>query len=272
MHEMDAVTPRIPVSADRLRPNTMPTGPRRSERQHDYHYSNGVDLRLIPDVDDAPDQHSDVTAGAEVHYIHSFGPDPKDWGEALASPYAAEWIAACLLEKQSFLEHKVYKLVPRAEAKGHKIYKPKSVFKIKINPPTKDNPHATLDKFKFRLTIAAYTKTMKAGIDFEEKRASTVRWEAVLGMIAIAVKYNLDIKLIDISIRSFSMVISQTSSSWSSHRSGRTRTSQQLTTSASWAALCTGFHRPHIALKLNSRTKSLRKKITVNRPPTTASS
>ena len=202
MNEMDAVTPRVPVTADKPRPNAMPTGPRRSERQHGYHFSGAVDLRQLPDEDTPPDQQSDQSEAVdptEAHYVHSFGPDPKNWGEALASPYASEWIIASLAEKQSFLEHQVYTLVPRSEAARRKIYKPKAVFKIKINPPTKDDPHATIDKFKFRLTIAAYTKSMKQGVDYEEKRASTVRWEAILAIIAVAVKYDLDIALIDIN-------------------------------------------------------------------------
>ena len=94
----------------------------------------------------------------------------------------------------------MYKLVPRAEAEAanKKIYKPRPVFKIKINPPTSTNPNATLDKFKFRQTIAAFTKSMRPGIDFAEKRASTVRWEATLVQFSLAVKFDLDITLIDI--------------------------------------------------------------------------
>ena len=83
-------------------------------------------------------------------------------------------------------------------AEGKKIYKPRPVFKIKINPPDANNVHATIDKFKYRLTIAAFAKTMTQGIDFEEKRASTVRWEATLLLISMAVQHNFEISLIDI--------------------------------------------------------------------------
>jgi hypothetical protein len=134
-------------------------------------------------------------------FVHYFGADPDNWPEALASRFAQEWILASLKEKASFQQHKVYVLVPRAEAEAarKKIYKPRPVFKIKINPPTTTNPDATLDKFKFRQTIAAYyTKSMTAGVDFAEKRASTVRWESTLVQIAIAVKFDLEIVLVDI--------------------------------------------------------------------------
>ena len=186
MHERDALTPRVPVSAPNLAPHSMLTGPRRSTRMHDFYYSGDVDIRTIPDT------------AAEAHFVHMFGPDPNNWSDALSSRYAEEWIAACLEEKNSFLAHTVYTLVPRNMAKGKKIYKPRPVFKIKINPPDANNVHATIDKFKYRLTIAAFAKTMTQGIDFEEKRASTVRWEATLLLISMAVQHNFEISLIDI--------------------------------------------------------------------------
>ena len=104
-----------------------------------------------------------------------------------------------MIEKASFKQHKVYVLVRRDEVPtGKKIYRPRPVFKVKVNPPTKTNPEPTLDKFKFRQTIAAYTKSMKPGVDFAEKRASTVRWESTLVQFALAVMFDLEIALIDI--------------------------------------------------------------------------
>ena len=186
MNERDALTPRVPVSAPALAPHSMTTGPRRSERMHDFYYSGGVDIRTIPD------------SGPAGHFVHSFGPDPDSWSEALASRHAEDWIRACLEERSSFLHHDVYSLVPRGDAKGRRIYKPRPVFKIKICPPDNINSQPTIDKFKYRLTIAAFTKTMTQGIDFEEKRASTVRWEATLLLVSMAVQYDFDICLIDI--------------------------------------------------------------------------
>jgi hypothetical protein len=195
MNETDAVTPRVPVSQDNPAPHSMPTGPRRSARMHEYQTSGGVRLSDIPDHDVPPEP---VRAANQNYYVHSFGPDPDTWEEAMSSPYAAEWTKAMLEEKNSFIHHNVYTLVPRAEAKGKKIYKPRPVFKIKVNPPAPGSVTPTLDKFKYRLTIAAYSNTMKQGIDFEEKRASTVRWESTLVLIALAVQYDLDIAAIDI--------------------------------------------------------------------------
>ena len=57
----------------------------------------------------------------------------------------------------------------------------------------------SIDKFKYRLTIKGFKHTMVQGIDFEEKYASTVRWEGMKILIAIAVRYDYDIVLFDIS-------------------------------------------------------------------------
>ena len=197
--EMDSLSPRVPVSADNPAPHAMPTGPRRSDRQHGYIYSGGRPLQDIPDVDQAPVLHA-ATDESRALFTHSFGADPDNWPEALASRYAQDWLLASLEEKASFDFHKVYVLVPRreAEASGKKIFKPRPVFKIKVLPPTKSNPEPTVDKFKFRQTIAAFTKSFKLGIDFTEKRASTVRWEATLVQFAIAVMFDLEISLIDL--------------------------------------------------------------------------
>ena len=188
MNELDALTPGVPVSAPDLAPNPMPTGPRRSIRMHDFQFSNGQNIADIPDVDVPP----------QAHFVHTFGPDPENWSEAMASRFANDWILASLLEKRSFEMHKVYELVPRSSVGKKRIYKPRPVFKIKILPPDAHNPFPALEKFKYRQTIAAYTKSMVMGVDFEEKRASTVRWEATLIIMGIANHFQLSLTLIDI--------------------------------------------------------------------------
>ena len=133
-----------------------------------------------------------------AYFLHNFGPDPVTWAEAMASPYASEWIAARLDEKKSFAEHDVYDLVPRAEAGGKKVWKSRPVMKIKVHPPTVEAPRGTLDKFKFRNTIAAFKHMMRRGIDYKEKYASTVKWNSVKILLANAVRHDLDILLFDI--------------------------------------------------------------------------
>jgi hypothetical protein len=48
------------------------------------------------------------------------------------------------------------------------------------------------------MTVLAFTKMLRQGIDYEKKHASTVRWNSINILIAIAVKMEFDIVLIDI--------------------------------------------------------------------------
>ncbi len=111
-----------------------------------------------------------------------------------------EWIVAELAEKNSLKLHKVYTIIKRSEVpKGKRIFYSKTVLKRKINPPDAENPTGSLDKHKCRLTIAAYKKMLKQGVDYAEKHAGTVRWDFLKILIAIAVMKGLDIVLYDIS-------------------------------------------------------------------------
>jgi hypothetical protein len=190
-----SVTPRRPLSA----------------RQHEYQYSAGQDLRAIPDNDAPPHNNSlqlvQASAGRvepldfDNFMVHAVGPDPKSMVEALSSKYRDQWIAAELVEKANFEHHQVFDVVPRAEAKGRKIFKPRPVLKIKMHPPSETDPYGSIDKFKYRLTIAAFTKMLTQGIDYKEKNASTVRFNSILILLALAVYHGWDIVLYD--IRSF---------------------------------------------------------------------
>ena len=48
------------------------------------------------------------------------------------------------------------------------------------------------------MTVKAFTKMLRQGIDYEEKHTSTVRWNSIKILIAIAIKMDFDIVLIDI--------------------------------------------------------------------------
>ena len=95
---------------------------------------------------------------------------------------AVEWTVAELAEKNSLKLHKMYTIIKRSEVpKGKRIFYSKTVLKSKINPPDAENPTGSLDKHKCRLTIAAYTKMLKQGVDYAEKHAS---WHGSLGLFA----------------------------------------------------------------------------------------
>ena len=169
---------------------------RKSIRQQGYMFSGDKPISEIPDVDSPPKESESTTLT-----VQDWGPDPTTWEEAMAAHDADQWIKADLAEKEQFKALDVYDVVLRSQAtsRGKRIFKFKEVFKRKFNPPDEKNPHGSLDKHKVRLTIAAYTKTLTEGIDYQEKNASTVRWTAVKILLAIAVKFDYDITLIDIA-------------------------------------------------------------------------
>jgi hypothetical protein len=169
-------------------------------------------LRNIPDVGISPDQDEHISPEQDDHdpanvtyanfvncFIHTFGPDPDTWPEAVASKWHREWLDASLAERNKWEQHGVTVLVRRSEVGGKKIYKCRPVMKIKTLPPTLEHPFGALDKFKFRATIAAFTRMMTQGIDYKEKYASTVRWDSIKVLLAIACMMDYDIVLFDIS-------------------------------------------------------------------------
>ena len=140
-------------------------------------------------------------AVAEALMAHGFGPDPTNMDEARLRTDAQEWIKAENDEKESFKFHEVYEVVPRSEAiaSGKRIFGARPVLKTKTKPPDKFNEKETIEKRKFRLTIQAFTKMLRQGIDYKEKHASTVRWNAIKILIAVAVMNDWDITSFDIA-------------------------------------------------------------------------
>ena len=74
-----------------------------------------------------------------------------------------------------------------------KVYKPRPVYKRKRDHEGKVVRH------KARFTIAAYKRTMREGIDYQDKYASTAMWTTVLLIIWLALQNDWPIWLIDIA-------------------------------------------------------------------------
>ena len=140
-------------------------------------------------------------AVAEALLAHGFGPDPTNMDEARKREDADDWIIAENAEKESFKFHEVYDVVLRevAIASGKRIFGNRPVLKTKVKPPDEYNKKETIEKRKYRLTIQAFTKMLKQGIDYAEKHASTVRWNTIKILIAIAVENDFDITSFDIA-------------------------------------------------------------------------
>jgi hypothetical protein len=184
--QYDHLAPHVTVIQQQL-----PAPPRvKSARVRDYSHSGDQRVSDIPDVGEPPDQ---------INFVHSFGPDPDTLAEAIKMYDANDWIAADLTERNSLKHHKVHVAIPRADVpKGKRVFKEKRVLKRKINPPDDAHPTGSVEKHKVRMTVAAFTKMLRQGIDYEEKHAGTVRWNSIKILIAIAVKFDFDIVLIDI--------------------------------------------------------------------------
>ena len=166
-------------------------------------------LRNIPDVGVSPSSPPtqsyhlgvDPAEVAATFVVQGYGPDPESMDEALTLEVADQWILAELSEKQSWDTHDVVEIVPRSVAISHgkRVFKAKPVLKKKFHPPDAEHPEGRLDKYKWRLTIAAYTRMLTEGIDYADKHAGTVRWSATKLIIAIATKFDYDLVLLDIS-------------------------------------------------------------------------
>jgi hypothetical protein len=79
-----------------------------------------------------------------------------------------------------------------AAAEGAKDYK------CKILRTNKLYPDGTLNKRKSRFIIAAYTKSLVQGIDYEEKYAGTERFPSILGIVAQAAHFDMELTVIDV--------------------------------------------------------------------------
>ena len=199
LHKYDALRPlsledsQLLNQHDAIQVQRAPEEPqaqRASQRQRDYRFSGGQAVGSIPDEDVAPGENSIV--------LTMQAPDPATLKEALESEDGNEWMEAELQEKNSFEQHDVLELVPRGQAKGRKIFKAKRVLKTRRLPPTIEEPLGPIVKRKIRMTIQAFSKMLKPGIDYAEKYASTVRFETILILVAIATDLNLDMMLTDI--------------------------------------------------------------------------
>jgi hypothetical protein len=146
----------------------------------------GQALRNIPDIATAPGQAVDAAVPEQggrageapaqagehgavaLNYLYSIiakGPDPQTARELQDSPFKDEWWEADCRELNSHYEHETWTLIPRQVAKeaGQRIYKCKIIRKTKLHP------NGSLDKRRSRFTIAALSKTLVEGVDYEEK-------------------------------------------------------------------------------------------------------
>ena len=136
-------------------------------------YGDGFEWGLSTDVD--------VTSPEE----------PCSLEEAMASPDAPKWLAACQEELASIESLKVFKLVPRDAATGRTIMDGKMVFKLKRDENGKPV------RWKARYVVKGYSAIY--GIDYNETTAPTMRMETFRVVAHVAavngwVLHQVDIK------------------------------------------------------------------------------
>jgi hypothetical protein len=120
--------------------------------------------------------------------------DPTPRNDAMSRPNSDDWIEAETEELASHDKLHTYIWVKIADLPpGTKIYNCRPVYKEKINPET-----LKVERYKARFTIAAFSHTMKQGIDYDEKYASTANWSTIILILQLGVSRGWRIWLIDV--------------------------------------------------------------------------
>jgi hypothetical protein len=135
-------------------------------------YSDGFEWGLSTDID--------VTSPEE----------PCSFEEAMASPDAPKWLAACHEEIESITSLKVFKLVPRDTASGRTIMDGKMVFKLKRDENGKPI------RWKARFVVKGYSAIY--GIDYNDTTAPTMRMETFRIVAHIAAVHGWELHQVDI--------------------------------------------------------------------------
>jgi hypothetical protein len=117
--------------------------------------------------------------------------EPCSLAEALASPDAPKWLAACDEELDSIKNLGVFRLVPRNAATGRTIIDGKFVFRLKRDQ------HGTPVRWKARFVVKGYSAIY--GIDYNETTSPTMRMETFRMVAHVAavngwVLHQVDIK------------------------------------------------------------------------------
>lgn len=146
---------------------------------------NAADLAEL--LGDVPREILDcMVASGEIDA--EFPDDPASFQEAMASPDADKWLAACKEELASIMALDVYDLVPRneaSEAGGRRIMKGKFVFRVKRDE------HGAAIRWKVRFVAKGYEAVY--GVDYKKTTSPTMRLETfrIIAHISAAMGWSL---------------------------------------------------------------------------------
>ena len=113
--------------------------------------------------------------------------DPKSYEEVLQRADRDRWIVAMQEEMNSLSENKTWVLADLPD--GRKAIRNKWVFK------TKRGPSGEVQRYKARLVVKGCSQ--RPGVDYDEVYSPVVRYATVRYLMALSVKYNLDIDQMD---------------------------------------------------------------------------
>ena len=122
------------------------------------------------------------TRESSLNFMQSTTSNPED---AMARSDAVEWRKAIATELLNLKG--AWSLVSRSEAGKKPIFKPRELYSYKFHPD------GSFDKRKFRITIAALTKRLIEGVDYETKYAATPLWTTTRILLAVANQFNWDL-------------------------------------------------------------------------------
>jgi hypothetical protein len=114
--------------------------------------------------------------------------EPKTYNEAMASPDASEWLAACEEEMQTWKDLEVYNIVPRP--KGCKVIRSKWVFRIKWGP------NGSIQKHKARIIAQGFMQV--EGINFNQTFAPVAKFSSLRTVFALTAEHDLELHQMDV--------------------------------------------------------------------------
>ena len=135
------------------------------------------------------ERHPPSRYGEWVTLVQSEPKEPKNLGEAMASPERSKWQGAVTEELQSLQKHEVWELVELPE--GRKAVGNRWVFKVKVNA------EGEVERYKARLVAQGYSQ--KYGSDYNETFSPVVRPESVRMVLAIAAKRGFRVHHMDVN-------------------------------------------------------------------------
>ena len=114
--------------------------------------------------------------------------EPENCKEAMTSPDAEKWKAACTKEYNTLMGYHTWTLVERPP--NTNIIGSHWMFQVKH-----DN-HRQLNRYKAQLVVQGFSQV--PGLDFNETYAPTIQLTTLHFIIALACKYKLELRQIDV--------------------------------------------------------------------------